>query len=201
MFPDYFRDDVFRLETPRLWLRWPTAADAAAIERLAGEREVAQFTARIPHPYPAGGGQDFVLRARTANLAGEALTLAIALKQKPASPIGMIGLEGASESVELGYWLGEPYWGVGLASEAVEGLLDMIWLATDIERIEASAALLNPRSRRVLEKAGFASAGEKLVPAPARGAPMPAHAFELRRARPRFGAAPQPALSDCCAGM
>ena len=37
MFPDYFRDDVFRLETQRLWLRWPTAADAATIERLAIE--------------------------------------------------------------------------------------------------------------------------------------------------------------------
>ena len=32
MFPDYFRDDVFRLETQRLWLRWPTAADAPTIQ-------------------------------------------------------------------------------------------------------------------------------------------------------------------------
>lgn len=54
MFPDYFRDDVFRLETQRLWLRWPTAADAPLIEKLAGEREIAEFTARIPHPYPRG---------------------------------------------------------------------------------------------------------------------------------------------------
>lgn len=202
MFPDYFRDDVFRLETQRLWLRWPTAADAAAIERLAGEREVAQFTARIPHPYPAGGGQDFVLRARKANLAGEALTLAVALKQRPASPIGAIGLEGDGESVELGYWLGEPYWGAGIATEAVGALLDMIWLATDIERIEAGAALLNPRSRRVLEKAGFLACGERLVEAPARGALLAAMRYELARPRPRFGAAPQPAgLSACCAGL
>ena len=202
MFPDYFRDDVFRLETQRLWLRWPTAADGAAIERLAGTREVAQFTARIPHPYPAGGGEAFAFFARKANVAGDALFLAMALKQKPMNPIGVISLEGAGESVELGYWLGELWWGMGLTTEAVEGLLDMIWLATTIERIEASAALQNPRSRRVLEKAGFAAGGERLVEAPARGAPLPAAHYELRRPRPRFGAvAAGLGLSNRCVGL
>lgn len=200
MYPDYFRDDVFRIETRRLWLRWPNAADAPAIERLAGEEEVARFTARIPHPYPAGAAQGFVIGARTANLAGEALTLAIALRQKPASLIGMVGLEGAGDCVELGYWLGQPYWEAGIATEAVEALLDMTWLATDIERIEASAALLNPRSRHVLEKAGFAARGEKLTPAPARGAPLPSQTFEMVRPRPRFGAVAA-GLSDCRAGL
>ena len=203
MFPDYFRDDVFRLETQRLWLRWPTAADGAAIERLAGEAAVARFTANIPHPYPAGGGEAFALFARTCNDLGEALHLALALKQKPGRLIGMVGLQGAGASVELGYWLGEPYWGAGLALEAVTALLDMVWLATDIERIEASAALLNPGSRRVLEKAGFAPRGERLAEAPARGAPLPAMHYELPRPRPRFSRTPveAPALSSCCVGL
>ena len=51
MFPDLTRDDVFRLETRRLWLRWPRLADVQAIVRLAGEKAVADMTARIPHPY------------------------------------------------------------------------------------------------------------------------------------------------------
>src|SRR3712207_4191950 len=51
MFPDLTRDDVFRLETRRLWLRWPRHADCQAIVRLAGEKAVADMTARIPHPY------------------------------------------------------------------------------------------------------------------------------------------------------
>jgi hypothetical protein len=54
MFPDLLRDDVFRLETRRLWLRWPRAADTALIASLAGERDVAEMTANIPHPYPPG---------------------------------------------------------------------------------------------------------------------------------------------------
>ena len=53
MFPDLFRDDVFTLETPRLFLRWPKASDAPAIALQAGDRKVAEMTANIPHPYPS----------------------------------------------------------------------------------------------------------------------------------------------------
>lgn len=200
MFPDYFRDDVFRLETQRLWLRWPTAADAPLIEKLAGEREIAEFTARIPHPYPRGAAEGFVLAARKANCEGRALHLALALKQKPAVPIGLLSLEGAGEAPELGYWLGRMYWGSGLMSEAVGGLLDFVWLATDIERIDAAAALPNLRSQRTLERAGFVATGEALVDAPARGGALPARRFELGRSTPRFGALQGPRLSSCCAG-
>ena len=45
MFPELTRDDVFRLETRRLWLRWPRMADASAILRQAGEKAVAEMTA------------------------------------------------------------------------------------------------------------------------------------------------------------
>ncbi|MFO1134299.1 MAG: GNAT family N-acetyltransferase [Rhodoblastus sp.] len=201
MFPDYFRDDVFRLETQRLWLRWPTAADATGIEKLAGEREIAEFTARIPHPYPRGGAEGFVLAARTANAEGRGLHLALALRQKPGVAIGMVSLEGAGETLELGYWLGRMYWGSGLMSEAIGSLLDFVWLATDVERIEAAAALPNLRSQRALERAGFVATGEALVDAPARAGALPARKFALVRSTPRFGALPaQAGLSSCCAG-
>lgn len=200
MFPDYFRDDVFRLETQRLWLRWPTAADAATIEKLAGEREIAEFTARIPHPYPKGGAEGFVFSARKANCDGAALHLALALRQKPGTPIGMVSLEGSGDTLELGYWLGRMYWGSGLMSEAVSALLDFVWLSTDVEKIEAAAALPNLRSQRALERAGFVATGEGLVDAPARGGALPARRFELARSTPRFGALAGPRLSSCCAG-
>ncbi|HMN70236.1 MAG TPA: GNAT family N-acetyltransferase [Rhodoblastus sp.] len=200
MFPDYFHDDVFRLETQRLWLRWPTAADAPVIEKLAGEREIAEFTARIPHPYPRGAAESFVLAARRANCEGRGLHLALALRQRPGVAIGMVSLEGSDETPELGYWLGRMYWGSGLMSEAVGSLLDFVWLATDVERIDAAAALPNLRSQRTLERAGFVATGEGLVDAPARGGALPARRFELLRSTPRFGALPQAGLSPCCAG-
>src|SRR3954471_7528500 len=70
MFPDLTRDDVFRLETRRLWLRWPRLADAPAIVRLAGEKAVAEMTAFIPHPYPPEIGERFIFQARQSNADG-----------------------------------------------------------------------------------------------------------------------------------
>src|SRR5260370_16908109 len=77
MFPDLARDDVFRLETARLWLRWPRVSDASAIERFCGLWEVARYTARIPHPYPSGSTERFVYAAREATASVRDLTLFI----------------------------------------------------------------------------------------------------------------------------
>ena len=51
MFPDLTTDDIFRIETKRLWLRWPRASDVASITSFASLAHVARMTALIPHPY------------------------------------------------------------------------------------------------------------------------------------------------------
>jgi hypothetical protein len=66
MFPDLFRDDVFTLETPRLFLRWPKASDAPTVAELAGDRRVAEMTASIPHPYPPDLSTKFVRASSSA---------------------------------------------------------------------------------------------------------------------------------------
>ena len=65
MFPDLTRDDVFRIETRRLWLRWPTARDRDAILKLAGDPAVAAMLARVPNPLPAQMSVPRSLRAVT----------------------------------------------------------------------------------------------------------------------------------------
>ncbi|MCX7317510.1 MAG: N-acetyltransferase, partial [Hyphomicrobiales bacterium] len=47
MFPSITHDDVYRIETPRLWLRWPQSADASAIADFARHKQVAEMTASI----------------------------------------------------------------------------------------------------------------------------------------------------------
>ena len=60
---------------------------------------------------------------------------------------------------ELGYWLGEPFWGRGIMTAAVETMCREGFAAWDIVRIHAEAFARNAASRRVLEKAGFALEG------------------------------------------
>ena len=183
MFPDLTRDDVFRLETRRLWLRWPRLADAQAVVCLAGEKAVADMTARIPHPYHPDQAERFIFQARRSNANGEGLQLAITPKGKPNSLIGMVGIGPSPDTgkPDLGYWLGTPYWGKGYATEAVHALIDAFFAYGEEDEVTACARVINPSSRRVLEKCGFAYQGAGLSELPARCGLYPVDHFRLDR--------------------
>jgi RimJ/RimL family protein N-acetyltransferase len=185
IFPDLFRDDVFRIETRRLWLRWPVAADAGAITRLAGDRAVAEMTARIPHPLERGVADAFVARARAGNATGTALTLALCERARPGSLIGLAGVQPRpdGQAPYVGYWLGRPHWGAGLMSEAAGALVHAWFAWAGGTRLESSVRVVNPASRRVLEKAGFVWTGRGLQDFPARGGPVEVDRFRLERGR------------------
>jgi RimJ/RimL family protein N-acetyltransferase len=182
MFPDLARDDVFRLETARLWLRWPRVSDAAAIARFCGLWEVARFTARIPHPYPQGSAERFIFAARESNAAGRDLTLVMTpIRGKPEA-IGSISLESRGpDRLALGYVLAPEAWGKGLASEAVTATIEAGFTLTKAVEIFASVRVENTPSRRVLEKAGFAYLGTGPQGAPARGGMVPCDRLGLNR--------------------
>src|SRR5579862_7186254 len=92
MFSDLARDDVFRIETARLWLRWPKAADAPAIRRYAGNFDVARWMSVIPHPYPPEAADGFILNARAHNAEGTALEMVVTTLRNPREAIGGVGL-------------------------------------------------------------------------------------------------------------
>jgi RimJ/RimL family protein N-acetyltransferase len=184
MFPDLMRDDVFRLETERLWLRWPRAADASRIVELASDRDVAEMTARIPHPYPPGAAAEVVLTNRAGNLGGKQISLVLTPKQRPNEMLGMVELaQTAPDQASLGFWLGKPFWGKGLVSEAVCGLIDLSMRTVDLSAITASVRTNNAASRRVLEKACFVSEGHGVEQAPARGGSVAVERLKLTRER------------------
>ncbi|WP_232630217.1 GNAT family N-acetyltransferase [Methylobacterium sp. Leaf118] len=184
MFPDLTRDDVFRIETRRLWLRWPTARDAESVARLAGDPAVARMTARIPSPMPMHAAEDFVLRARAGNASGDGLIMALCRRASPGQAIGIVGIEPRPEAStpHLGYWLGQPYWGEGLMSEAAGAMVEAFFAYAGGRELASSAMLDNPASRRVLEKSGLVPEGEERFFSLARNAVAAAQAFRLDRA-------------------
>jgi len=156
LFPWITRDEVFRIETPRMWLRWLRLADAAKLHHIAGQASVAEMTATWPHPLPEGEAAGRIASARALNAEGSALILALTLKGDPERLIGQIGCNAlAAEHLGIGYMIDPAFEGQGLASEAVREFVRVLFTHTPLTHIAASCRLVNPASRRVLEKVGF----------------------------------------------
>ena len=182
MFPDISCDDIFRLETSRLWLRWLRASDAPAITVICSLPEVAQMTASIPHPYPVGEAERFILQARGATSGGDALILAITAKNKSRTVIGIVSAQAVGRSdVEIGYVIAPAQAGRGFATEALTALVDAAFNLTLARAIIAETRVGNTASRRVLEKCGFTHQATELRELVARGGKHPCEIFRRER--------------------
>jgi RimJ/RimL family protein N-acetyltransferase len=192
MFPEITRDDIFRLETPRLWLRWPRAADAEAIARYAGDPDVALNTANIPYPYERNSADRHIIAMRAANATGEGLCLAVALKRQPNELIGLINVTGAANrgATALGYWLAKSFWGQGLMTEAATAFVELVFNVSGVREITSTALPSNAACLRLLEKLGFEQTGVAVLRAPQRGGDVTVATATLKRgaAHSQFGA-------------
>lgn len=169
------------LETARLVLRAPKIEDVDAIAALANSRRIAEMTANLPHPYRATDALSFIANAPQGE---EAATFAVLLKQEGALVlVGMCGFarRPGEPAPELGYWIGEPFWGRGIATEAARAVIDYAFSETAITQIAGAARVVNPASRRVLEKCAFQWCGAGLCRVKALAASVPVDRFLLDR--------------------
>ncbi len=153
------------LVTERLVLRPPHEDDVADLARLANNRKVSDMLARMPHPYGEKEARAFIRMSamRTAG-AGYAITDA-----ETGALIGGAGLNPRGAGLELGYWIGEPFWGKGFATEAAHAMVDLAFRATEIGELYASCRVINPGSRRVIQKCGFRYLGQGMIDSLAAG--------------------------------
>jgi RimJ/RimL family protein N-acetyltransferase len=157
-------DESLRIECPvlateRLVLRAPRASDIQSMVLLADNRHVAQMLARMPHPYGEAEARAFLAMAGMRRPGvNYALTLA-----GTGTFIGCAALSAKERGLEIGYWIGEPYWKRGFATEAAHALVDLAFRSTGITVLHASARVINPASRRVLHKCGFQYAGQGMM--------------------------------------
>jgi [ribosomal protein S5]-alanine N-acetyltransferase len=81
---------------------------------------------------------------------------AVEIKGEAAGGIGVsLQKNGSSKEAELGYWLSEDYWGLGVMTKAVGEMVKLSFSQFDIDRIFATPFETNYASHHVLEKAGF----------------------------------------------
>lgn len=139
-------------ETVHITLRDYQQGDTDTIHLLLNNYEVSRFlSSRIPYPY---SHDDAAWWVNTGSK--QEITRVIEFNEQLAGIIGVIpGRYENCRTGELGYWLGQPFWGKGLATLAVREMTTMIFSQTALVRLFAPIYGPNKASMRVAEKSGY----------------------------------------------
>ncbi len=163
------------LITARLRLRPIRREDAPRLQALCNNWEVARMLSRVPYPssvevvegwtgaqpaaWDSGSAYNFAI------LHGDGLIGVVGVSRCD-DPTGISGGDPQGDSkrdlggdYEIGYWLGEPWWGQGLMTEAVGRVVDFARAALGLDRLRSDYFADNPASGRVQEKCGFRVTG------------------------------------------
>ena len=136
--------------TVRPWRK----SDAVSLVQHANNVNVAKHLRdRFPHPYTDRDAKAFLKHATTI---GDPSNLAIDVAGEAVGAVGFVpGRDIERFSAEIGYWLGEDFWGRGIVTEALSLVTDHVFSQLNFLRLYALPFADNPASVRVLEKAGY----------------------------------------------
>jgi len=145
------RGTVIRI-TGAILRPWEETDTPALVRHADNPRIAAMMRDGFPSPYTRDDARRFIaMAAGSANL-----LLAIEADGEAMGGIGIHPLNDVyRKTAEIGYWLAEPYWGRGIATGAVRGVVPAAFERFEIIRLQAGIFSNNPASMRVLEKCGF----------------------------------------------
>lgn len=146
------------LDLGDLHIRTWRKSDLDTLLRYANNARIAaNLRDQFPHPYTRRDGLDYLNYVRSMEV-----PMAFAVEYA-GEAIGGIGFKQGSDisrlSVEMGYWIGEPFWGRGIASRAVAATSEWAFDGYKVMRVFATVFSHNAASIRVLEKSGFTREG------------------------------------------
>ncbi len=143
------------LRTERLSLRDWRKEDKEGLLAIANNRKIwRNLVDNFPHPYTREEADKWIEINKDAEKKKHSFVIIY-----DGHIVGGIGFDlqkgNHCKTASIGYWLGEPYWGKGIATEALIAVTAYAFNNFDIERIEAGVFEWNPASGRVLEKCGY----------------------------------------------
>jgi [ribosomal protein S5]-alanine N-acetyltransferase len=144
------------LETARLLLRPLRLDDVAQTQVLFPHWEVVRYLANVvPWPYPADGALTFYRNVAIPGMArGDAWHWSLRLRSAPDQLIGCISLHRDSTD-NRGFWLGLPWQGQGLMTEACDVVTDFWFFTLNYPVLRVPKAIANTASRRISERSGM----------------------------------------------
>ncbi len=150
------------LTTPRLVLEPIGAHHAPALQPLFANPAVLRFlSASVPSPYPDGGMLWFLQHDLLPRIhSGRAMAWALVPSAHGSAAGVLVWRREASVEGDRGFWLGEPFWGQGLMTEAITAFQDYVFFEVGLERMELRSGVHNHASRRLKEKTGCVKIGE-----------------------------------------
>jgi [ribosomal protein S5]-alanine N-acetyltransferase len=145
---------MIKLTNENVTLREFTPEDKYRLAELANNPKISSnLRDGFPNPYTISDADIFLEKFANQD---SALVLAIEYMSEYVGNIGLHkGTDVYRKSAEIGYFLGEPYWNLGIMSKAVNLICDFGFKNLEIIRIHAGIFEYNPASMRVLEKCGF----------------------------------------------
>ncbi len=154
------------LTTKRLTLRIPKKSDASAVALYLDDFGVAGNLVRVPHPYYLSDAKAW-LSTRHPSL--PPTETSFALDYGDEISIGTVGFHLGRNGPVVGYWLGRPFWGRGLMSEAAQAAVDWFFAVTREDTIYSGVFHFNAASLAIQHKLGFVEIGRSQMPCLARG--------------------------------
>ncbi len=144
------------LETPRLWLRPQSLDDVEQIQALFPQWEIVrELAAIVPWPYPPDGALTFTRDVVLPQVErGEAWHWTLRQKSEPDRIIGVINLRAGDEN-NRGFWIGLPWQGRGLMSEAADAVTEYWFEVLGFQVLRVPKAAGNVASRRISERQGM----------------------------------------------
>ncbi|MBC9932550.1 GNAT family N-acetyltransferase [Chitinophaga qingshengii] len=144
------------LYTPRLILRKIDAADIPALLKYANNKKISDYVLNIPHPYQEPDAVFRISYVWQGFKQQNRFVFAIILKDNE-ELIGEVGLhlDNNKQVAQLAYWVGEPFWGKGMATEAVKAVLRFGFQQLNLQQIFADCKQENTASVKVLTNNGM----------------------------------------------
>ncbi len=159
------------IRAERFALRPLRQEDAGAVGLHMSDERVARATATIPHPLPPGAAEAHVARALDPDTP-EVVWVIDGDSEGGRGLLGLISLTRLDrDQSQLSYWVAPAFWNAGIASEAVNALMQANPLGN--KEVFAEVFQDNPASARVLTNAGFQYIGDAEAHSIARGANVP----------------------------
>jgi len=129
-------------------------SDADALAQMANNKKIwDNVRDRLPYPYTKKDAKEWLALVKSQKTV---TTFCIEADGQIAGSIGFTLKEDVyRKNVEIGYFIGEHFWGKGIATQAVSQIIEYIQRNFDVVRIYAEVFEYNKASMRVLEKNGF----------------------------------------------